>query len=118
MSGGCTDHFVTGPGGFLQSITHGYGGVRLSDDALTLRPSLPENTDRLTLRRFAYLGVGLSLEVNANGIVLEALLERSAEESHVPQLEVTSAGSNGFKRLQPGQPLRFGVGVSLTVRAV
>ena len=61
-----------------------YGGVSLSDDTPTLRPSLPENTDRLTLRRLAYLGIRLSLEVNAKGIVLEfeALLEefeRSAD---------------------------------------
>jgi hypothetical protein len=47
---------VRRPGGFLQAITHGYGGAALGDKALMLRPSLPENADFLKLRRFSYLG--------------------------------------------------------------
>eukprot|EP01047_Picozoa_sp_COSAG01_P011807 COSAG01_NODE_520_length_16006_cov_6.454077_15_plen_564_part_00 len=67
------DHFTTGPGGFLQAITHGYGGLTLGDEALTLRPSLPEGSHFLKLRRFSYLGVWLSLEVDASELRLEAL---------------------------------------------
>ena len=51
------DHVNVGrPGGFLQAITHGYGGAALHDDVLMLRPSLPENSNFLKLRRFSYQG--------------------------------------------------------------
>ena len=106
------DHFVTGPGGFLQAITHGLGGVRLEDDAMTLRPSLPENAEGLVLRRFAYRGVRLSLSVDASGIALEA-----HDSTHKTRLTVVADGSDSPAPLVPGKPLRFDVGAALTMRA-
>ena len=119
------DHFVTGPGGFLQAITHGYGGVSLSDDALTLRPSLPENADQLVLRRMVYLGVGLSVVVDLRWILLEALPEESNNLTGGPQLAshgvaarlgVAAQAGGVLKPLIPGQPLQFGMGATLTVQ--
>eukprot|EP00666_Eupelagonemidae_sp_cell4sb_P004192 gene4192-9045_t len=39
---GCPN-FLTGGGEFLQSVWAGWGGLRLQDDALALRPRLPPN---------------------------------------------------------------------------
>jgi trehalose/maltose hydrolase-like predicted phosphorylase len=110
------DHFTTGPGGFLQAITHGYGGASLGDEELTLRPSLPENADRLKLRRFAYLGVWLSLGVDATGIHLEALPNEEGGEEGVQHALEVSAGAGVYKPLVPGQPRVFKAGATLTVR--
>jgi hypothetical protein len=112
-------HFVTGPGGFLQAITHGYGGASLGDDALTLRPSLPDNADQLKLRHFAYLGVWLSLKVDTSGIVLEALLDENTDRTRDLRLArlAVAAGGGPTKALVPRQPLRFSAGAKLTVRA-
>ena len=46
ISGGA-ENFLTGAGGFLQAITFGYAGIRLSEDALTLSPTLPVGTKTL-----------------------------------------------------------------------
>jgi len=115
--GSGADHFTTGPGGFLQAITHGYGGAALSDDALTLRPSLPEGSNFLKLRRFSYLGVWLSLEVDTEGISLTALDEPAvaAVGESGTRLEV-GGGGGSFKEMVPGRQYTFAAGAELTVR--
>jgi trehalose/maltose hydrolase-like predicted phosphorylase len=55
-SGGCVN-FITGAGGFLQSVLNGYGGIRLMGDTLLISPPpLPVNTTTLTLRGINYRG--------------------------------------------------------------
>ena len=79
---------------------------------MTLRPSIPENADRLKVRSMQYLGVRFSVAVDVSGITLEA-----DEVTGDPQLEVATAGGRDFKPLVPGQLLQFGVGAALIVRA-
>ncbi|XP_053692205.1 protein-glucosylgalactosylhydroxylysine glucosidase-like [Sabethes cyaneus] len=57
-------NFVTGAGGFLQSILNGYGGIRLSNDSFEIRnPTLPPATSRLYIPEINYLTSRFSLEI-------------------------------------------------------
>ena len=40
---GGTVNFITGAGGFLQSVVFGYGGLRIRDNHLDFNPLLPVN---------------------------------------------------------------------------
>src|SRR3989338_2353513 len=57
-TGGATN-FLTGAGGFLQSVMFGYGGLRLDRSALTLNPQLPADTAGVRLLGIDYLGAAL-----------------------------------------------------------
>ncbi|XP_065085589.1 protein-glucosylgalactosylhydroxylysine glucosidase-like [Ochlerotatus camptorhynchus] len=61
-------NFITGAGGFLQSVINGYAGVRLRNGELVItKPLLLPGTTRLYIPEINYLNVKLSLEVtNAN----------------------------------------------------
>ena len=83
---GCTT-FLTGAGGFLQSVWAGYGGVRFErDDALTIRSPRPlPNSTALRLRGVHYLGARLDIEARL-GFWTIALSSASAESA--PALEL------------------------------
>ena len=49
-------NFITGAGGFLQSVIFGYGGLRLQLDGLYLSPKLPTNTKKIAFHGVTYLG--------------------------------------------------------------
>merc|ERR1719420_591487 len=66
-NGGCPN-FLTGGGGFLQSIWAGWSGLRLTDTALTLRPVLPPNTTGMTLSELNYQGSRLHVTYDAHHI--------------------------------------------------
>ena len=66
----------------------------------TLRPSLPEGTTRLKMRRFAYLGVWLSVEVDVSGITLEALDEPVESEPRAVVGLEAAGGGGGFNPLR------------------
>lgn len=60
-------NFITGAGGFLQSIINGYGGVRLYNDTLyILNPRLPPKSTKLSFAGITYLESIFSLEVTAS----------------------------------------------------
>jgi trehalose/maltose hydrolase-like predicted phosphorylase len=47
--------FLTGDGGYLQALLHGYGGLRLAEDGLRLLPPhLPESVGSLRLRGLSW----------------------------------------------------------------
>merc|ERR1711907_480258 len=60
--GGCPN-FLSGAGGYLQSIWAGYGGLRLSDDSLhILAPRVPPGGAKvMVLRNVAYAGAKLEI---------------------------------------------------------
>eukprot|EP01064_Diplonema_japonicum_P032969 TRINITY_DN636_c0_g1_i1.p1 TRINITY_DN636_c0_g1~~TRINITY_DN636_c0_g1_i1.p1 ORF type:complete len:713 (+),score=269.87 TRINITY_DN636_c0_g1_i1:43-2139(+) len=62
---GCPN-FLTAAGGFLQSVWAGFGGVRLTDGALTItKPAPPSGgSDRLTLSKLYYLGCLLTVDIH------------------------------------------------------
>merc|ERR1712178_261681 len=57
--GGITN-FITGSGGWLQSLWAGYGGVHIHDAFLEIiNPRPPPNCSSLQLRRVIYMGKAL-----------------------------------------------------------
>jgi trehalose/maltose hydrolase-like predicted phosphorylase len=76
-------NFLTGAGGFLQSLIFGYGGLRLSEDALLLRPPHPPgNATSVGLHGVDYLGVPLAITATADTLIVERLspLNNGAEK--------------------------------------
>uniref|UniRef100_A0A182K1P1 Protein-glucosylgalactosylhydroxylysine glucosidase n=1 Tax=Anopheles christyi TaxID=43041 RepID=A0A182K1P1_9DIPT len=64
-------NFITGAGGFLQSLINGYAGVRLHQDRLEIKNArLPPDTWSLHIPTIEYRGVLLSLTVSANGFTI------------------------------------------------
>ncbi|XP_029642302.1 protein-glucosylgalactosylhydroxylysine glucosidase isoform X2 [Octopus sinensis] len=58
-------NFLTGMGGFLQSLTFGYGGFRIYKDRLEFDPQLPEGSTNITLHNIDYRGGSFTLSFNA-----------------------------------------------------
>jgi len=63
-TGGVTN-FITGAGGFLQTITFGYCGLRINQDHITLSPSLMEGATSLENRGLQYLGRSFTIRLDA-----------------------------------------------------
>jgi len=64
---GCIS-FLTGAGGFLQSVINGYLGVRLGAKSLTLQPvAAPLNSTALAIRGLHWHGRRLKLRIDARG---------------------------------------------------
>lgn len=58
-------NFITGAGGFLQSVINGYGGVRLHFDYMIIKDSfLPAGTSSLEFKGVTYLNNVFSLKVD------------------------------------------------------
>ena len=68
--------YLTSGGGWLQSLTYGYVGIRVLADQLRLRPQLPEGVDRMALRRLQYCGERIDVEYNTT--VATVKLSRAA----------------------------------------
>lgn len=81
-------NFITGAGGFLQTITYGYGGFRIHSEHLAFNPTLPPNSTKMTIRGISYLGNQLSFEVSASEVIVSLL----TVDEIAPSLEVVSHG--------------------------
>jgi len=97
-SGGC-GNFLTGAGGFLQSVIHGYGGVRFGADSLTLTPRLPPSTGSLTVDGIKYRGASLRLDVATS----------------IANLTLVRAAAGGTGLTVAGRPLEVGVPIKLAL---
>ena len=51
----------------VQTLIYGYGGVRVLDDALQLRPTLPPNATHFALKGIEYMGATLALGLASGG---------------------------------------------------
>merc|ERR1712031_23 len=72
--GGGTVNFITGAGGFLQSVLYGYGGLRVRSDRLDLRPPpLPDDTGSIGLHGVNYQGTRLSILIEADTLAVDVL---------------------------------------------
>ncbi|XP_062551751.1 protein-glucosylgalactosylhydroxylysine glucosidase-like [Armigeres subalbatus] len=61
-----TGNFITGAGGFLQSIINGYAGIRLHNgEMLIKKPSRLPGTTRLYIPEINYLGIKFYLDITA-----------------------------------------------------
>ena len=72
-SGGCPN-FLTGAGGYLQTMSAGFPQMRHNDTALVFtRPVLPSGSSRLTLRGLAYLGNRITVSYDATTVSFESV---------------------------------------------
>lgn len=64
---GNAGNFITGAGGFLQTLVQGYAGLRITESALLVdSPTCPEGTNELKVRGMGYLGSVFSLSYSCN----------------------------------------------------
>lgn len=62
-------NFITGAGGFLQSIINGYAGVRLRQGELVItKPLVLPRTTRLYIPEINYMGVKFYLDIKENNV--------------------------------------------------
>ncbi len=55
-------NFITGAGGFLQTVISGYAGIRLTENNLSLSPACIEGSTQIKVRGLIYRGNKLDLE--------------------------------------------------------
>ena len=97
--GGGVVNFITGAGGFLQSVIFGYGGLRLRENELRFRPRLPPETTSLSLIGVNYLGNSIDFIISADK---SKILVTSRGQSS-PVLQATVTASHAHFRLDVGQ---------------
>ncbi|XP_047545214.1 protein-glucosylgalactosylhydroxylysine glucosidase [Vanessa atalanta] len=100
-------NFLTGMGGFLQTLMFGYAGLRIHLDRLEVnRPQLPPEATRFRIKGIKYLGSNLTLDIG----IMETTLTVSSIDVNwpltmnngrynvtlVPGLTVTLSGSGPF----------------------
>jgi trehalose/maltose hydrolase-like predicted phosphorylase len=129
------DNFITGAGGFMQSVWGGYGGVRFMDGTLRLqRPRPPPNCTSIQLERVSFRGATMTMTATAGGwsLMLDPMPTPAIHQSSLGRqssLGLGAAASGGitFSVLQDGQnkpvpltstALQFPGGSSATVTAL
>jgi trehalose/maltose hydrolase-like predicted phosphorylase len=66
-------NFITGAGGFLQTIPFGWAGMRIYDDNLSFNPQLAPSTDSMKLRGVAYQGSRFNVEWNQETVTINSI---------------------------------------------
>ena len=67
--------FITGMGGYLQSLLFGYAGVRLRKYQMDINPFMIPNTDSWSVHGLNYLGSSMDIEVTADSVTLIVTME-------------------------------------------
>jgi protein-glucosylgalactosylhydroxylysine glucosidase len=87
VTGGAVN-FITGAGGFVQSVVFGYAGVRIVKDKLTLTPQqMPPDTDGITLHGLHYRGQRLTLTASRQGTRVSILGDNCSGVRSIPKHE-------------------------------
>jgi len=76
-------NFITGMGGYLQSILFGFGGLRLRDNSLDVDPVLPPGCTEMNFTGIDYLGSSLDMAVNTRYIIVTLTLENAKRELQI-----------------------------------
>ena len=77
-------NFITGAGGFLQSVINGYGGIRLNFDNLIITKSyLPPESTKLTLNGIEYIGNIFRLEITSSWKYLTLITNNTLQQIQV-----------------------------------
>ncbi len=98
---GNAGNFITGAGGFLQTLVQGYAGIRITDEALKVTyPVCPEGTTQLKVRGFGYLGTRLTLsytcyDASSTCASVANLLSLEVVASGPTKLELVRFDANG-----------------------
>ncbi len=64
-------NFITGMGGFLQTIIFGYGGFRLYLESLAMNATLPPQTTSLSITDLNYMGARMSFRFTATTMTID-----------------------------------------------
>ncbi|EDQ89749.1 uncharacterized protein MONBRDRAFT_16873 [Monosiga brevicollis MX1] len=120
--GGGAFNFITGAGGFLQTVWAGYGGARLTDDVLELRaPSPLPGSTGLLLRGLAYQGGRFTVEARQSPAGWTLTLAHGGDASSFELAVVAAAGviptPDQWQPLPAGQPQAFQIGSVVLVRS-
>lgn len=95
-------NFITGAGGFLQSLINGYGGVRLHFDSLTITNFfVPPETTSLHFNGLTYLNNRFSLNITDNQAIVtitEIDTTQPIKATLNPTGEVTAEVTLGWTR--------------------
>ncbi|XP_022098202.1 protein-glucosylgalactosylhydroxylysine glucosidase-like [Acanthaster planci] len=86
-SGSGAINFITGMGGFLQSVLFGYGGFRIHPDYLLFNFVLPQGTSKFTVRGLDYLGS----EIDFIATEKTVLVTVTAQQHGAPNLRMETA---------------------------
>ena len=120
--GGVTT-FITGAGGWLQSVFAGYGGIRLARDGSLLlkNPLPPPNCTTMRLRQLSYRGNTLQLDITRTEWSV-AVVDGSANMNllhglPVAQLEFVASTGDTQPLYYGSTPISCKVGQSGTIRA-
>ena len=108
--GGCPN-FLTGAGGFLQTLLHAYPGLRVNSSAMTFHsPSLPQGATGVKLRGLAYLGNRLDVRITQTAVNV------TLREDSAPALSPGAPkASLGVLDADAGTLIPLQVGVPLTI---
>jgi trehalose/maltose hydrolase-like predicted phosphorylase len=78
-------NFITGAGGFLQTMINGYPGFRITDNGLLFNPRCPEGATYIKMRQLNYLNVHFnvffSCETSEDKTVASELIVEALEDS-------------------------------------
>jgi trehalose/maltose hydrolase-like predicted phosphorylase len=86
---GNAGNFITGAGGFLQTMVQGYPGLRITDQAIEMTyPVCPEGVTGVKLRNVGYLGSSLTLSYTCNAATTAAC----PSVANTIELQVNAAG--------------------------
>lgn len=96
-------NFITGAGGFLQSIINGYGGIRLHFDSLTITNFyVPQYSSSLNFNGITYLNNRFSLSITGD----EATVTFKELDSNHP-IKFTMKPSNAVHTPSVGYTIKF-----------
>ncbi|KAK6182582.1 hypothetical protein SNE40_010234 [Patella caerulea] len=84
-------NFLTGMGGFLQTVLFGYGGARLHTEKLTFNPKLPPSTEGLRFTGLNYVGNSLDIVIKPDYVTVVA---RMTSEENPLILTVNKSGAS------------------------
>jgi len=78
-------NFLTGAGGYLQTLAFGYPGLRINDNAMSLNPYMLENGNIVTIRGMNYLGNRLTISYTTQSIsvTLQSIMNNEEEFNQV-----------------------------------
>ncbi|XP_052787604.1 protein-glucosylgalactosylhydroxylysine glucosidase-like [Mya arenaria] len=96
--GGGVTNFITGQGGYLQSIIHGYGGVRPYADRLALHCRPVPGSTGISIVGLDYLG-------NSLDISCDDRITKVVRTSHGRQLYLYTSLTREIIPLRPGVPV-------------
>ncbi|XP_060694448.1 protein-glucosylgalactosylhydroxylysine glucosidase isoform X2 [Hemiscyllium ocellatum] len=97
-------NFLTGMGGFMQTVLFGYTGFRIMKNYLYFDPTIPDNLGELWITGINYLGNKLHFQFSTKQVTIVLIRPCGFQHS---ALEVVLSDSGKKFALNEGQPVTF-----------